>query len=392
MSAAPATARPLVLHLAVDYPNVYRPENTAAVRNFVKACDTLDHRVVALTRTANPFAVSQADGDGKGDPNVLSMRYWGLPFGFLLALSMYIVSWRVAREARRRQWQPQAIHAHKLTFEGLAGWFLARRWGLPLIVSVRGEAESKILRFKPHYRPLLQRLLNDAKRVYYVSAWFKPILNRRFRISEDRQSLLPNFVTVHDRQAHRPQPRAGHLVTVMDLNVYRKKGLDRLLPAFRECLKTHPDARLDVIGRGEPAVVSEVQQLIARLGLQDRVSLLGPLPNAELLDRLPGYAGMALPSHNETFGMIYVEALLAGVPILYSRGTGIDGFLTCLKGGIGVDPLDAQSIHAGLESLIEFYAGNSYCPVSEKIELLKIFGRDSYLIDYRALFDIGGAK
>lgn len=385
MSAAPAAVRPLVLHLAVDYPNVYRPENTAAVRNFVKACDTLDHRVVALTRTANPFAVAQADGDGKGDANVLSMRYWGLPFGFLLALSMFLVSWRVAREARRRQWQLQAIHAHKLTFEGLAGWFLARRWGLPLIVSVRGEAESKVLRFKPHYRPLLQRLLNDAKRVYYVSAWFKPILNRRFRISEDRQSLLPNFVTVRESQSQRPQPRAGHLVTVMDLNVYRKKGLDRLLPAFRECLKTHPDARLDVIGRGEPAVVAEVQQLITQLGLQDRVKLLGPLPNAELLDRLPGYAGMALPSHNETFGMIYVESLLAGVPILHSKGTGIDGFLEFSNARVSVDPLDQASIATGLCRLLEYQQSFrrelSIC----RAKLLEVFGRDCYVQSYAGL-------
>ncbi len=382
MSDSPATVRPLVLHLAVDYPNVYRPENTAAVRNFVKACDALDHRVVALTRTANPFAVAQADGDGKGDPNVLSMRYWGLPFGFLLALSMYLVSWRVAREARRRQWRPQAIHAHKLTFEGIAGWFLARRWGLPLIVSVRGEAESKVLRFKPHYWPLLQRLLSDAKRVYYVSAWFKPILNRRFRISEDRQSLLPNFVTVREPQAQRPQPRAGHLVTVMDLNVYRKKGLNRLLPAFRECLKTYPDARLDVIGRGEPAVVAEVQQLIIQLGLQDRVSLLGPLPNAELLDRLPGYAGMALPSHNETFGMIYVEALLAGVPILHSAGTGIDGFLEHLDVRVSVDPLDQSSITRGLNELLGNHQSFGLRIACHRSTLLCLFGRDTHVCSY----------
>ena len=384
--------KPIVLHLAVDYPNVYRPENTVAVRNFIKANADLDYFVIALTRTANPLKTGRVDGDGIGnesgsgigDERVVSMRYWGLPFGALLALSMFIVALRVRREVKRRNIAPALVHAHKLTFEGLAGWWLARWLHVPLVLSVRGEAESKVLRFKPLYRPLLQRVLTDASRIYYVSAWFKPLLNRRFRIAQHKQKLLPNFVATREVAAI-SAPQADRLLTVLDLNLYRKKGLDRLLPIFRDCLERYPDAHLDIVGRGEAPVIAEVQQLVNKLGLAKNVSLLGVMSNAALQERLPSYVGMVLASHNETFGMVYVESLLAGVPILHSKGTGIDGFIDFVEARVAVDPLDESSIRDGLLLLLD--QQQPYCDwlSRNRARVLAEFDPRRYVGEYREL-------
>ena len=376
--------QPVVLHLAVDYPNVFRPENTVAVRNFIRAGEGLDYFVVALTRTANPFRAARSDGDGQGDGRVVSMRYWGLPFGILLALSMFIVACRVRREIRHRGITPILVHAHKLTFEGLAGWWLGRWMRIPLVLSIRGEAESKVLRFKPLYRPFLQRILSDAERIYFVSAWFKPVLNRHFRITEDKQRFLPNFVASSETCVAADR-RPDRLLTVLDLNVYRKKGLDRLLPAFRDCLERYPDAHLDIVGRGEPDTIAEIRQRIARLGLADKVTLLGAMPNAALRERLPSYAGMALASHNETFGMVYVEALLAGVPILHSRGTGIDGFIDFVEARVAVDPLDESSIRAGLLRLLDSQADYRDWLVRNRNRIAAAFDQDRYACEYLEL-------
>jgi glycosyltransferase involved in cell wall biosynthesis len=62
---------------------------------------------------------------------------------------------------------------------------------------------------------------------------------------------------------------------------------------------------------------------------------------------------LAMPSHNETFGMVYTEALFAGVPVLYSKSTGIDGYLDGLDVGIGVDPSDDQAIASALVMLVK---------------------------------------
>ena len=45
-----------------------------------------------------------------------------------------------------------------------------------------------------------------------------------------------------------------------------------------------------------------------------------------MLETLNGYTALVLPTLRETFGMVYIEALFAGVPILYSQDRGVDGF------------------------------------------------------------------
>jgi glycosyltransferase involved in cell wall biosynthesis len=374
-------SKPLVLHLAVDYPNAYRPENTVAVRNFINANKEIEHIVFALTRTSNPFKVASENGDGKGDMRVISMRYWGLPFGIFLALSMWIVAYRVHALLKQRNIQPTVVHAHKLTFEGIAGWRLARLLHIPLVLSVRGEAESKILRFKPHYQPLLQKMVTDASRIYYVSAWFKPLMNKRFKIQQDKQKLLPNFVAKSTVVNH-AELQTNRLVTVLDLNVYRKKGLDRLLPAFATCLSRYPDAHLDIVGRGEPAIISEVKQLISDLKLEQNVSLLGVISNAELQAKLASYAGLVLPSHNETFGMVYVESLLAGVPILHSSNTGIDGFIDFVEARVAVDPNNTNAIAQGLVHLLDNQTNYRAWLNENRDSILTMFDPQRYIKEY----------
>ncbi|MBL8480616.1 MAG: glycosyltransferase [Rhodocyclaceae bacterium] len=377
-------AAPVVLHLAVDYPNLYRPENTLAVRNFVDAAAGPQHLVVALTRSANPFAVAAADGDGQGDARIVSMRYWGLPFGLLLALSMFIVALRVRLLLARRGLRPLIVHAHKFSFEGLAGWWLARWARVPLVLSVRGEAESKVLRYKPLYRPLLQRVLQDAARIYYVSAWFRPLMRRHFRVADAAERLLPNFVA-RPAAAAVGVPHIDRLVTVLDLNVYRKKGLDRLLPALLACRERYPRVHLDIVGRGSVEATAEVRHLIERLGLDAQVSLIGPLGHAELLARLPSYAGLVLPSHNETFGMVYVEALLACVPILHSRGTGIDGFVDFVEARVAVDPMHVAAVAAGLERLLAHQGEWREWLKTHRAQVAAEFDQRRYVVEYLEL-------
>lgn len=379
--ANPESEKPRILHISADYPDANRTETTQAIRTFVTANHELDYFVISLNRVANPLRCNIIKGDGQGDHRVLSMRYWGLPYGVLLALSMLIVAFRVRRALAQQRIRVDLVHAHKLTFEGLTARWLARWLKVPLIVSVRGEAESKILRFKPHYKRLIQQVLEDAVRVLYVSAWFQPILNRHFDIPADKQALLPNFVSESETR-YSDEFDYDHLVAVLNINIFRKKGLNRLLPAFSHALKRFPNAKLDIIGRGSVQVIAEVTALIAGLGLQDCIRLIGPLDNSELLQKLPHYAGLTLPSHNETFGMVYVEALLCGIPILYSRGTGIDGFVDWIPAKVGVDPGSVESITEGLEYLLENQQGYRQWLKENHGVIRSSFGRESYLAAY----------
>ncbi len=368
-----------ILHLTVDFPSINRPENTMAVKNLLSSLGGQEHLVIAMTRTANPFKTNLLAGD-----NVVSMRYWGLPFGIGLFLSMTIVACRVLFYLKKINLKPDAVHGHKFAFEGIAAWWLSRFLKVPFWVSVRGEADRKILKFKPYYKYFFQRLLNDCSHVFYVSAWFKPTLNDKFEIPECKQSLLPNFVSERDLSTTK-EFNENYFVTVLDLNVYKKKGLDRLLMAMNNLAKRSVEMKLDIIGRGEPAVRHEVTAIIEKLGLSKQVRLLGVYSNPELLAMLPKYAGLLLPSHHETFGMVYVESLLSGVPILCSKNTGIDGFIDWVPAHIAVDPCSVESIANGIVLLQAEQNNYRDWLLKCNSEILAYFGRQKYIEHYQKL-------
>lgn len=347
-----ASRKPLVLHISADYPDPYRSPTTTAIERLVTGSPDVDHVVVSLNRTSRPDRTHFRDCGMVHGARLFAFRYFGLPFGLGLAPSMRAVARRIAGMLEAEGFQPDVVHAHKFAFEGIAGLWLVECLGKDtrLFVSVRGESEANVLRYKPTYIPLFQRIADRATRIYYVSAWFKPILNARLTIEPGREALLPNIVgnTRASIPVVDPEPR---FVCVLNFDIRRRKGLRHLLEAFRNFRDEHPHTGLDLIGWGGAESVAAVKADIARLELEESVRLLGKMENTAVTAALPKYLGLALPSFNETFGMVYLEALFAGIPILYGRGTGIDGYLDGLDVGVAATPGSVPEITSGLRAL-----------------------------------------
>jgi glycosyltransferase involved in cell wall biosynthesis len=343
--------RPVVLHLSADFPDTIRDRTTPAIRNLLMASQNLDHVVVSLFRKTDPRKTYWVEDQKQDAIRVFAYGYWGLPAGFLHLLSMFLAARQIFQRLNQAGIKPDVIHAHKWTFEGVMAFFLARWWKVPYVLSIRGEVETKIMRFKPLLRPLLRHVLKKAGKVYFVSAWYRPFLTRFAPPIEGTSRLLPNFVRVPGPFVDSAAPSSPHFVCVLDLGMYQRKGFHWLVPAFAAFVKVMPQARLDVIGWSDDKARLEVEKLVQESGAQDTINFLGPMSNIEVQKRLPDYTALVLPSVNETFGMAYVEALYAGLPVLYTKDTGIDGYLDGLEAGYGARQGDVQDITLGLRFL-----------------------------------------
>lgn len=316
------------------------------VHNLANAQASTGHqvRVITLNRTfSNPTALLPEHD------NIDGMRSCGFRSGDLAAIRSHPRCCATSKAPTSCMFTPQVIHAHKLSFEGIIAWLLARRLGVPFVASLRGEAETKIVRWKPTYRPLIRRVARDARIIFAVSMWFVPELRRVAPFIDSKIRPLPNLVGIPDMPARSRTPQAARFVSILDLNVYRKKGFHWLIPAFAVAARKHPDATLDVFGWSNERVDAELRQLVAAAGCGSRVRFRGLRPHAQILDELPQYAALLLPSVNETFGMVYLEALFAGIPVLYTRGTGIDGHLEGLSVGISVAEGSVDAIAAAID-------------------------------------------
>lgn len=83
------------------------------------------------------------------------------------------------------------------------------------------------------------------------------------------------------------------------------------------------------------------------------MTLAGPRTGEALRETVAGGAGMVLPSRRETFGMVFVEALFAGTPIVYPEGQGVAGWFNGAPFALGVNPNDPRSIADAMDRLVE---------------------------------------
>ena len=94
------------------------------------------------------------------------------------------------------------------------------------------------------------------------------------------------------------------------------KGHRELIEAWPGVLARHPQARLEIVGRG--GLVPQLRQLAQERRVAPSVDFLGFVPEAELAARYRAAAVFALPSRGEGFGLVYIEAMRHGLPVIAS--------------------------------------------------------------------------
>ncbi len=228
------------------------------------------------------------------------------------------------------------IHSHYW----LSGWVALRlreRWGIPVIQMFHTLASLKNRALGGEREPELRvrveaTLLEEADIIVAPTPVERAELVWRFGAAPGRIAVIPCGV---DLEMFRPIPREAALAEVglgsgpLLLSVGRLtpiKGFETLLRAFSH-LTEWPDLRLLIVGggiddswNGEPA---RLHRLAGELGVAGRVEFVGALPQ----ERLPFYYSAAetviMPSYYESFGMVALEAMACGSPVIASRVGGL---------------------------------------------------------------------
>src|SRR5207249_9833109 len=99
-------------------------------------------------------------------------------------------------------------------------------------------------------------------------------------------------------------------------------------------------------------VASSLAALARRLGVEQRVSLLGKVPPAEALHLLAGADALAVPSHLESMNRVCVEAAAVGTPFVVTETTGVAGWLPGPGIGIVVPPANSRALATSLNEVL----------------------------------------
>lgn len=281
-------------------------------------------------------------------------RYLSFPKSMFLASSgqrMY----RGIKDAVAKIYQEfrfDLIHAHVALPDGYAGVLLAQKYHQPLIVTIHGQDFQHTIYRNAACRRAVSFVLNLASKTICVSRKLQQLSVKRLGIS-DKIIIVPNGIEPQDVLSHpvdstKQQGDGYTLVSVSNLS--RTKGIDLNLYALQKICKNYPELRYIVIGGGLEEV--ELRKLVMELKLERHVELLGRQPHNRVMAYMAACDVFTLPSWNEGFGIVYLEAMANAKPVIGCQGEGIEDFVAHGKTGLLIKPRDVDSLVDALDFLL----------------------------------------
>lgn len=171
--------------------------------------------------------------------------------------------------------------------------------------------------------------------------------------------IIPNGVKTSDFAVLPPKgkfrqkfnlPADKKLVLFMS-RLNAKKGLDLLLPGFRDYVQEHPDTVLALAG-SDDGYEATTRQFISQYKLEESIRLVGMLTGDDKKAALADADLFTLPSYSEGFSMAVLEAMAAGTPTLVSDRVGFSDAIGQNEAAGILSSLTPEAVKAGLEALL----------------------------------------
>lgn len=284
-------------------------------------------------------------------PDRIRERPW---YGALVPGYVGAGSLAAARLARSGHFD--LIHAFWPLPHGILGAYAKTRSGLPLISTFFGVELTWTSGRMPALLPLLRRIVTASDAVTAISTYTAARLRQVAPGVEP--VIIPFGAAAEPQQPPAPRPAAGPGERPFELlfvgRLVERKGVRLLLRALARAPGA-PRCCLHVVGDGPE--LEPLSQLTEELHLADRVSLHGFVSKEVLAARLAACDALVLPAvvdskgDTEGLGVVLLEAMSYGKPVLASAAGGITDIVRHGENGLLVPPGDVDALAAAIQSL-----------------------------------------
>ncbi|NTW01233.1 MAG: glycosyltransferase family 4 protein [Oscillochloris sp.] len=241
------------------------------------------------------------------------------------------------------------------------GFHIASVASDPYICSIKGVIAEEL----QHERGIIRRLLWALSRLERINARRAPLvlttsnycrqkIAEHYGLPDWKVRIIPEGIDLaHWRtrlSSSGSSTRDDHSILCV-ARQYSRKHIADLLHAFAALRLRFPKACLTIIGDGPEH--QALKNLAATLGLGPEIRLLGPIPNDnDVLDWYRRSTIFCLPSVQEGFGIVFLEAMAAGLPIVATNAAAIPEVVPDRKAGILVPPGDVPALTEALAELL----------------------------------------
>jgi glycosyltransferase involved in cell wall biosynthesis len=316
----------------------------------------LDPRLITLAKLRRALSSPRRAGSGSPDGLFHYKRHLLIRRKTLLTgdIEPFVTAHRRHFEAASRLEKPTILHAHGAWPAGAVARALSGIFGVPYVVT---EHMSPFPLPEPPFTDATGRagaaILAPLERADAVVA-VSPSLATAMREQGLRRpvGVIPNLVNT---EIFRPALRARaprHFTFLTVSRLTEAKGIADLLRAIEAFRRSGGEARFRIAG---PGPVAPFRTLAERLGISGLVTFLGPMMPVEIAAEMQGAQVLIMPARHESFGIVAIEAMACGMPVLATRSGGPDSLITP-ETGLLVEIAAPEELARGMAAMMARHA------------------------------------
>lgn len=218
------------------------------------------------------------------------------------------------------------IHAHTWYSDGGVAYLLSKKYKIPYLIAVRSTDINVFYKYLYQYRAFGEKILQNCNHIVLINKISRNKIHSIYPSLSSKLHVIPNgvdyFWIKNSLQKNSIPKKVYNLLYVGTF--IKRKNLDKLIEAVISLSNEIPFI-LNIVGYGTGSYADKVKDLIK--ANPSNINYLGEVTDKnQLLHIYRQNDIFTLPSNGETFGLVYIEALLQGLPILYTQNEGVDGF------------------------------------------------------------------
>jgi L-malate glycosyltransferase len=282
-----------------------------------------------------PWTALRTTHSTAGNFREITRKFWIIPFSDQPNARAWIRSMVSFFEDQVQKYgPPDIIQVHSSLWAGVVAARLNEKFGFAYVITehrsrfVYNTPESKAM-FQSWHHPLLQQAFERASYIITVSDALQERILHYAPGMASNISSVPNMVDVDffsPPASKQSKPETPFTFFSLAHHI-RLKGLDTLLDAFAQAVsQDNPNLRLVIGGDGPERPALERQ--CRSLALEKLVQFTGELNRQQVKQHMQAADAFVLPSRFEAFGVVFIEAMACGLPVIAARAGGPETFIT----------------------------------------------------------------
>jgi len=241
------------------------------------------------------------------------------------------------------------IHAHIAVVDGYLAYCIKKRMKIPYVMHLHGQDIECFDKFDKKYKETIVKVYSNANGIICNSSRTYKLIKRLIPNYKGNLEIIEFGVDLKngaDKTVH----KSDKIKIVSVSNLIKQKKIDVLIQAIYNS-KYKDKIELSIIGSGSE--YEKLKNLVKKFKLTENVKFYGLLSNDKVNKFLPNCDIFVLPSVREAFGIVYIEALAAGLPAIGVKGQGCEDIAKRADCMLLVNPNDVEDLTEKIDYLIE---------------------------------------